>query len=313
MRILFTATTAGLILAAASASAQTFAFTTLDNPGDPTFNQLLGINDSGTIVGYFGSGAAGHPNIGYEIASPYKTYTSNMQPGSVQTQATGINNAGVTTGFWSDTNLGVGMDANFAFVREAIKTNFEYISTIDPLALSPAPRTSQALGVNNNSIVAGFFTDAHANPYGFTYSLLTATYTKIKINGATSTTVTGINDSSETSGFYTTKNATVGFVRNATGSVVTSFTVPGSTSTQLLGINNAGVAVGTFVDSNQVSHGLYYTPSTGAWSQVDDPNGLGGGAGSGTVVNGINNKGKLVGFYTDSAGNTHGMIVTVTQ
>jgi hypothetical protein len=40
---------------------------------------------------------------------------------------------------------------------------------------------------------------------------------------------------------------------------------------------------------------------------VDDPNGAGG-----TVVNGLNNRGQLVGFYTDAAGNTHGMIVTVT-
>src|ERR1039458_5849220 len=27
------------------------------NPGDPTFNQELGINNAGTIAGYFGSGA----------------------------------------------------------------------------------------------------------------------------------------------------------------------------------------------------------------------------------------------------------------
>jgi hypothetical protein len=27
------------------------------------------------------------------------------------------------------------------------------------------------------------------------------------------------------------------------------------------------------------------------------------------VVNGVNNKNQLVGFYTDSAGNTHGMLV----
>jgi hypothetical protein len=45
--------------AAGAASAQTLTFTTLDNPGDPTFNQLTGINDKRTIVGYFGSGAVG--------------------------------------------------------------------------------------------------------------------------------------------------------------------------------------------------------------------------------------------------------------
>jgi hypothetical protein len=56
-----------------------------------------------------------------------------------------------------------------------------------------------------------------------------------------------------------------------------------------------------------MTHGLYYMPATGAWTAVDDPNGAGG-----TVVNGVNNKNQLVGFYTDGVGNTHGMLVTVT-
>jgi hypothetical protein len=313
MRSLLLAAAAVGMLAATAASAQTFAFTTLDNPGDPTFNQLLGINDKGVIVGYFGSGAAGHPNIGYEISPPYTTYHSDMQPGSVQTQATGINNSGLTTGFWSDTNMGVGLDANFGFLRTPVGGNFSYLSVIDPGSVAPAPRTDQALGVNNKGTVAGFYVDSLGNPTGFTYSISTAAYTKIKIAGASSTTVTGINDNGLTSGFYTTsKKATVGFVRNAAGTVVTSFTVPNTNFTQLLGINNAGIAVGTYIDSNQVSHGLYYVPSTGAWTQVDDPQAA-NVAGGGTVVNGINNKNELVGFYTDAAGNVHGMIVTISQ
>ncbi len=76
---------------AGPAAAQTFSFKTLDDPADPTFNQLLGINDAGIISGYFGSGAAGHPNKGYTIASPYTTFVSDNLPGSIQTQATGIN------------------------------------------------------------------------------------------------------------------------------------------------------------------------------------------------------------------------------
>src|SRR5579885_3695116 len=43
-------------------------FQTLDNAADPTFNQLLGINNTGVIAGYFGSGAAGHPNKGYLLS-----------------------------------------------------------------------------------------------------------------------------------------------------------------------------------------------------------------------------------------------------
>jgi hypothetical protein len=42
------------------------SFFVLDNPGDPNFNQLLGINDGHVIVGYFGDGTA-IPNNGYVL------------------------------------------------------------------------------------------------------------------------------------------------------------------------------------------------------------------------------------------------------
>ncbi len=49
---------AGAALAPSAAHAagpdHTYTFTTLDNENDPTFNQLLGINSSNVIAGYFG-------------------------------------------------------------------------------------------------------------------------------------------------------------------------------------------------------------------------------------------------------------------
>ena len=47
-------------------------FTTINDPKDPTFNQLLGINNEGKIAGYFGSGMTDgqgvfHPNKGYTL------------------------------------------------------------------------------------------------------------------------------------------------------------------------------------------------------------------------------------------------------
>jgi hypothetical protein len=72
-----------------------FKFQDITNANDPTFNQELGINNAGVIAGYFGSGAAGHPNKGYTVVRPYKTqldFTNENFPGSVQTQVTGINN-----------------------------------------------------------------------------------------------------------------------------------------------------------------------------------------------------------------------------
>src|SRR3974377_330998 len=88
-----------------SAHNTSYPFRTIDNPRDLTFNQLLGINDEGQIVGYFGSGAAGHPNKGYVIPPFSRTFVDENFPGSTQTQVTGENNRGVTVGFWSNTNM----------------------------------------------------------------------------------------------------------------------------------------------------------------------------------------------------------------
>src|SRR5690242_18304601 len=89
-----------------AASPQAYTFKTLDNNADPTFNQLLGINNHGKIAGYFGSGATGHPNKGYTLTSPYGqgNYHNENFPGSVQTQVTAIDNIGNTAGFWVDGN-----------------------------------------------------------------------------------------------------------------------------------------------------------------------------------------------------------------
>ena len=94
-----------------------YTFQTLDNPADPAFNQLLGINNAGTIAGYDGSGNAGHPNKGYTLVPP-ASYTNENFPGSLQAQVTGLNNIGTTVGFYSNTNNGIGLDANSGFVNQ---------------------------------------------------------------------------------------------------------------------------------------------------------------------------------------------------
>jgi hypothetical protein len=94
-----------------------YRFGTLDNAKDVTFNQLLGINNSGVIAGYFGSGAAGHPNKGYKLFPPYGqgNYANENFPGSVQTQVTGLNDKGDTVGFWSSMDTASMVNNNFGF------------------------------------------------------------------------------------------------------------------------------------------------------------------------------------------------------
>jgi hypothetical protein len=291
----------------AIAQAAHFSFTTLDNPADPTFNQLLGINDAGVIAGYFGSGAVGHPNKGYTIAPPYTTFESDNLPGSVQTQATGINAADATTGFWSDTNLGSG-DNNFGFIRFTRKNgSHEWFSVNDP-AVGGTPLVNQVLGINVDNNAAGFYVDANGVSHGFAYLVNNDTFTQIDIPSAASTAATGINDRNLICGFFVTKTGnTLGFLKPEKGGAAIEFQVPGSTTTQLLGVNNNGIAVGFYLTKAQIPQGLYYDPATAQWQRVADPHGA-----MGTVVNGLNNVGQLVGFYMDAAGNTHGMVVTVT-
>src|SRR5271165_5147289 len=90
-----------------------YSFRTVDDAADLTFNQLLGINNDGVIAGYFGSGAQGHPNMGYLLTPG--GYRSENFPGSVQTQVTGLNDNGVTVGFASGMNIANMANNNFGF------------------------------------------------------------------------------------------------------------------------------------------------------------------------------------------------------
>ena len=98
---LFLAAPAGaLVHHQAAATGTSYAFSTLNDQNDPTFNQLLGINSHNVIAGYFGSGTdAAHPNKGYVIKAPYGqgNYTNENFPGSAQTQVTGLNDLGAVS------------------------------------------------------------------------------------------------------------------------------------------------------------------------------------------------------------------------
>ena len=102
---------------------------------------------------------------------------------------------------------------------------------------------------------------------------------------------TGINNSQAVCGFFIDNSGVNhGWLLN-TG-IFNRLDFPGSTGTQALGLNNAGQVVGFYTDAAGQSHGFVYSVSSGQYTSVDAPNGVGT-----TVVNGINDAGKLVGFY----------------
>src|ERR1700683_1977068 len=129
-----------------------YHFQTLNNGADLTFNQLLGINDDNVLAGYFGSGAQGPPNKGYELWAP-STYRNENFPGSAQTQVTGLNDQGVTVGFWSTMNTASMTDNNFGFYEQ----HGRFHDVNFPIGDAASPPVDQLLGVNNREIAVGFF------------------------------------------------------------------------------------------------------------------------------------------------------------
>jgi probable HAF family extracellular repeat protein len=281
------------------AAATSYAFTTLDNDADPTFNQLLGINSSDLISGYFGSGLAGHPNQGYTLASPYgqSDYTSENFPGSVQTQVTGLNNLGDTTGFWVDA-----AGNNHGFVE----WNGAFTSYNDPNTPKIKGRVNQLLGINNKGIAVGFYNDAEGNAHAYTLNQATGKFTALAQTGV-SNTASAINDNGDIVG-YTTSKSGVTYSFLLVDGTRTALQFPGGSDTEAFGINDKNQIVGSYLDASGVMHGFVLSDPTGphsVWQSIDDPNGVGS-----TVINGINDAGDLVGFYTDSSGNTDGMLAT---
>jgi hypothetical protein len=268
-----------------------YSFTTLGDQADPTFNQLLGVNDFGVIAGYFGSGspAAAHPNKGFTVA-PYSTstFTNENFVGSQQTQVTSINDWDNTVGFYA-----LPSGANYGFLDEGGVMS----SVSDPLTSSKPP-VNQLLGLNNSGEAAGFYNDAKNNSHAYIWNRMSKVFTPINPPGATSSTATAINDHGAVAGFFSEANGNVvSFIKQ--GAAWKILSVPGSSTTQIFGLNDAGVAVGMYVGQHKQTYGFVY--SGGALKTISDPDGIGS-----TIVNGLNNQGQIVGFYTDSKGNTDG-------
>ena len=278
---------AAAVLAAAGTASAASNFHTLNDQADPTFNQLLGINDHGVIAGYFGSGEPGHPNKGYVIQPPYAqgNYNNENFPGSAQTQVTAINNKNTTVGFWVD-----GAGHSFGFIDQ----NGQFTNV---------PKATQLLGINNKGMAVGFSTDKHGHTHAVKYSLKSHQLSQLELMGKPAdSAATGINDGGDIAGFLSVGGATDGFL--TMHGVMKTYTYGDGTNTQVLGVNNADQVVGFFVNG-AATHGFVTNAKNGQTQQVDDPNAVGTGN---TVVNGLNNKGQIVGFFVDGTGNTNGFL-----
>jgi len=291
--------------AASARAAARYSFSTFDDAGDAAFNQLLGINNNGHIAGYFGSGAAGHPNRGYILRPPYgpARYQDIDVPGSAQTQLTGLNDEGVQVGFWSASGAAGQAGDQVAFYLMGGR----YVSVGDPARGQASPPVNQLLGVNDRDVAVGFYADAAGQDHGYLYDIATKRFSPVTVPGASSVTATAINDDGNVAGFCGGRDrVTEGFFRRHTGQV-DLLRVPGATTTEALGVNDKGEVVGAYQvgrGAGATTHGFTWTRQRG-FITVNDPDGPGA-----TTISGVNNAGELVGFYVSAAGQTHGLFAT---
>ena len=277
-----------ILICMTSAFAQTtYTFQTVDYPKD-TFTQLLGINNAGMIAGYHGASV----NKGFTYNSTTKTFTDQNFPGSAQTQVIGINNLNRTVGFYITKG---GKTLGFKDTQGTFLTvNF------------PKTPFNQLLGQNDFGQSAGYYStkaDGTGPDHAYVYDDFGGVFELFYIPNSASAQATGINNASNVCGFtIDTAGLMHGWLQNRGHFTILDY--PGATATQALGLNNNGLVVGSYTDTAGNSHGFVYTASTATWQSIDDPNGPGT-----TLVNGINDKGVLVGFSGTSPIN-NGFIAT---
>jgi hypothetical protein len=232
-------------------------------------------------------------------------------PGAVATYPYGINNNNEIAGFFSD---GTG---SFGFTRAA---DGQFSGPIvDP---DDTHMLTAVLSLNDSGTICGWFWGADNYYHGFFLS--DGTYTTYDVFGELDTEIKGVNNVGDFVGtYFDTVTFFQGFI--SVGGTVTRIEIPGGTyitpndlnssnqvvgfyidgkNTYLYGINDQGLMVGGYATQSghtRAAHGLVFI-APNQFVTVDY-------AGSSNVVlTGINNKGFICGYYTDSNNNFHGLL-----
>ncbi len=299
MRHVGSAIGAALLLSAFGTAAHAASFLNIIDPANPTFTQALGINGSGTIVGY---GNATNFD-GFVLTLPSSFTRENFPnpsppPTTLFTQVIGIDAAGDTVGFYV-TNPTTGNTSGFFKPFGGSFTTVNQLGSV----------FNQLLGINQNgNEIAGYssFTDVTGMTGQQAFSLAGGVYTNINALLPTNfnSQATGVNDAGTVVGFYQ-YDATGDFSAfEDMGGTISPFQYPGSMSTQALGINDLGEIVGDYILNGEM---FGFLDDGGTFSTINPS------SATASTANGINDSGTIVGFYTNGAGNTIGFVTPAPE
>lgn len=277
-----------------------YSFRTVDNPDDPSFNELLAINNLGKIGGYYGNGSKKNPSVGYVVRKYGNAhYQTKRYPGADDTIVTAVNNQDDIAGYY----ISIASGGTFGF----IETNAGIWTSYKEPHTRGSYNITELLGLSDAGLGVGFYTDPNLHYHAFELVQTTGQFHTITPPGAISAVATGINGKGDIVGYYTKSNgATESFLLK--GGVFTEFAYKGAEATEAQSINWQDEIAGNYVDSSGNTHGFVLDNLLGTpqWiAPVDDPQAAGQ-----TFVMGIQNHRYLVGYYVDGAGNTDGFLAS---
>jgi hypothetical protein len=259
------------------------------------------INASGQILGEGTLLSQTNPKLGF-LRNPNGKFVLIKAPGTrQQTLPSGINDTGEIAGSCLDS-----ANSYHGFVRDA---GGNYTVFDEPNAVKGVSGHGTIVsGINANGVTTGYYSDTALINHGFTRDQF-GNFTSFDSPGAGNCAVgcgtapTDINLSGSVAGNYVDNSLiTHSFVRDSLGNF-TDFDAPGASQTFTSGINDGGEVVGTMeLFSGQPARG-FTRDASGHFTTFSAPL-----PNANIFAYGINNAGRVTGYYTDANGVDHGFV-----
>ena len=256
---------------------------------------VLGINSHGQIVGNGSRASSSGNTVHGWLRNPNGHFVLIDPPGTTFTSPAGINDAGEIAGTWVDA-AGV----LHGFLRAA---NGTYTTLDDPDGTQSITEGTQSFALNGNGAVVGNYDDTNTADVRAYVRDQFGNYTNFDAvaGGSLEVFPIAINLGGQITGsYYNSGPGTHSFLRDASGGV-TDFDMPGATDTVPSGMNDSAVIVGEWFDGH--TNRGFQRDASGTLTSFFAP-----GPNQGTYPAGINNNGKITGYYWDTANTAHGFL-----
>jgi uncharacterized membrane protein len=262
------------------------------------------------MMGGAGNGSDAAGLIGHGFLLDEDVFTAIDHPDAVaETAVIGINRRGQIVGGYVDAEGTV-----LSFLLDD--------GVFTPIEHPDAGAATIASGLNDRGQIVGFYIDADGRGHGFLRDKGRGTrdegvFTTIDHPDAgsepgTGTAAFGINNRGRIVGLYIDAGGTGhGFARDKgrgarrDEGAFTTIDFPGAVDTLALAINNRDQIVGTSIGAENTKRGFLL--EEGEFTGIDHPDATSEVRGGGTALNGLNDRGQIVGQYSDSS--CHGFLL----